>query len=119
MQYYASGMQRNNAKKVADIRDFRKEEGLSQTEIAKKLGISQSTVSRRERKPPQRHSDASYKLCNYAETQLSPTGDRRAVKKAFDQVWNKSDEHAAALSKLVEAFSLLCKASTKDKEESG
>src|ERR1700691_5392352 len=99
-------MQSGSAQKLTDLRSFRQQKGLSQAEIAHKLGISQSTVSRRERKPPQRHSDATYVLCNYAETKVTQSriSGRRAVQKSFDEVWNKSDAHAAALSKIIEVF---------------
>jgi len=112
-------MQRRSAQKLVDLRIFRERQGLSQADIAQKLGISQSTVSRRERKPPQRHSDATYVLCNYAEakTGKSTAKDRRAVQKSFDEVWNKSDAHSAALSKIIDAFVELCSSDRRNKEE--
>ena len=106
-------MQRGSAQKVSDLRNLRRKEGLSQAAVAKDAGISQSTVSRRERKPPQRHSDATYKLCSYAEKEFGKqgvAGGKKGVQKAFDEVWNKSDAHARAISKIIEAFAEFCKA---------
>lgn len=114
-------MHRGSAKKLAELRQYRRQYGLSQAKLAKKLGIDQSTVSRRERKPPQRHSDATYKLCSYAETKIikAKLSDRRAVQKSFDEVWNRSDAHANALSKIIDAFVELCKSDRQREEESG
>jgi transcriptional regulator with XRE-family HTH domain len=113
-------MQRRSAKKLVELREVREQEGLSQAELAEHLGISQSTVSRRERKPPQRHSDASFRLCNYAETRLTMTdSDRISARKSFDEVWKKSSAHAAALSKIIEAFVDLCRSDRIDEEEAG
>jgi transcriptional regulator with XRE-family HTH domain len=114
-------MQSGSAQKLADLRDSRREKGISQTTIAKGLGISQSTVSRRERKPPQRYSDATYKLCKYAEKTIGKTkaADQRGTMKSFDEVWKKSDAHAAALSKIIEAFVDLCRSDRTDEEEPG
>lgn len=114
-------MQRASAKKLADLRVYRHEKGLSQAELAKELGIDQSTVSRRERKPPQRHSEATYKLCSYAETKAikAKPADRRAVQKSFDEVWSRSDAHANALSKIIDAFVELCRSDQQQEEDSG
>ena len=111
-------MQRGSAQKLVDLRDFRQRKGLSQAKVAQGLGISQSTVSRRERKPPQRHSDATNALCNYAEKRIGKikATDRRAVQKSFDEVWNKSGAHATALSKIIEAFVELCVSDQREEE---
>ena len=114
-------MQRRSAKKLTQLRTYREQHGLSQAKLAKQLGIDQSTVSRRERKPPQRHSDATYKLCSYAEKEIikPKSADRRAVQKSFDEVWEKSDAHANALSKIIDAFVELCKSDRRPEEDSG
>jgi transcriptional regulator with XRE-family HTH domain len=85
-------MQRDSTQKVTELRSLRRKEGLSQAAVAKVAGISQSTVSRRERKPPQRHSDATYRLCSYAEKELGKpgvAGGKKGAQKAFDGRWNK------------------------------
>jgi len=106
-------MQRVSAKAVADLRNVRRGQGLSQAEVADIAGISQSTVSRRERKPPQRHSDATYKLCSYADKVTGGkkvSSGKKDVQKSFDEVWNKSEAHATAISKIIEAFAEFSKA---------
>ncbi len=121
MQYYPEPMQRSSAQKVDEIRAFRQKKGMSQAALAQEIGVSQSTVSRRERKPPQKHSDASYRLCNYAETRTAEIKrlEKRAVQKSFDEVWNKSEAHAAALSKIIDAFTELCRREHSKGEDSG
>jgi len=108
--------------KLRTLRERRRKDGLSQSAVAKKLGISQSTVSRRERNTVQRHSDATAKLCNYAIRKGAKRRfiDRKAVKAAIDEVWRTSSTHAVALSEIIETFVELSKSECGDtKEESG
>lgn len=114
-------MQRNLTAKLVELRESRRRKGMSQIELAEIVGISQSTISRRERKPPQRHSEATYRLCNYAERKFrgAKASDKRALQRSFDEVWNKSDAHAAALSKIIDAFVDLCRSERQDEEEPG
>ena len=106
--------------KLRTLRKRRHAEGLSQSEVARKLGINQSTVSRRERNTvQQRHSDATAKLCNYASRKPFKSGpiDRKAVKAAIDEVWKTSSAHAVALSEIIETFVELSKSECGDAEE--
>src|SRR5258706_6745327 len=109
-------MDTDSAKNLGGLRAFRRQTGLSQEQLAKRLGISQSTVSRRERKPPQRHSDATAKLCRYAVQKAKKPGsiDRRAIQRAIDEIRKKSNAHAVALSEIIEAFVELCRSDCRD-----
>jgi transcriptional regulator with XRE-family HTH domain len=106
--------------KLTTLRKRRREEGLTQSDVAKTLGINQSTVSRRERNAvQQRHSDATAKLCNYAVRKNTKSGltDRKAVKAAIDEVWRISRAHAVALSEIIETFVELSKSECGDTQE--
>jgi len=114
-------MQRDSTDISQALESLKKNRIESQSEIARKAGISQSTVSRRLRKPPQRHSDATSKLCNYAVIHVPIEPDpemKKGVQKAFDEVWNKSGAYAAAISKVIEAFAELCRSEHDDEERS-
>jgi transcriptional regulator with XRE-family HTH domain len=112
-------MQTDLAKTLRDLRTFRRQKGLSQKILAKRLGVSQSTISRRERKPPQRHSDATFKICRYAVKKNSKVTlvNRRAVQNAIDEVCSKSDAHAIALLEIVETLLELCRSGRGVREE--
>src|SRR5260370_32690289 len=119
MQYYAIEMRSEPAQKLTGLRKLRRKKGLSQIKLARRLGISQSTVSRRERKPPLRHSDATFRLCKYAVKKLgrSRISDRRAILKAIDEICNKSDAHAIALSEIIDAFVELSRSENRESAE--
>jgi hypothetical protein len=74
------------------------------------MGISQSTVSRREKRDIRKHSEASHKLRKYSKRKARKnlTISLRAAKKQLDKIWKKSDTHASAISKIIEAFAELC-----------
>ena len=88
--------------------DFISTSGLSQEELATKAGVSQSTVSRALRRFPKKHSQAVVKLCSYAGIELkndvssTATGTKQVLK-AFGEIWDGSDAHAAAIARIIEA----------------
>jgi hypothetical protein len=91
----------------------------SQTYVADKSGVDQGTVSRWLKKPPQKVTAAHKKLCSYAERVLSGAeteGHQEAVHKAFDECWNRSEAHATAISKIINAFAELCR---RNRDEGG
>jgi transcriptional regulator with XRE-family HTH domain len=82
--------------------------GLSQSELAKAAGVSQSTVSRALHKTPGKHSDASRRLCVYAGIEVGDaTGSTvvgtKLVLKTFENIWDGTDAHAAAIARIIEA----------------
>lgn len=114
MQYNAVAMQQDSAKLARDLKAYMEEHGESQSYIAEKAGIDQGTVSRflNHTKPPQRVSESHRRLCDYAITILSggKSQERKeAVQTAFDECWKRSDAHATAISKIINAFVELCR----------
>jgi transcriptional regulator with XRE-family HTH domain len=82
--------------------------GLSQSELANAAGVSQSTVSRALRKAPGKHSNASRRLCVYAGIEAEDaTGSTvvgtKLVLKTFENIWDGTDAHAAAIARIIEA----------------
>ncbi len=84
--------------------------GLTQAELAKGAGVHQSTVSRvLEQKSIRRQGKARARLVTHARNALR--GDmakgRERVLTAFDSVWDGSEEHAAAVARIIDALANL------------
>ncbi|HWS87335.1 MAG TPA: hypothetical protein VN282_10240 [Pyrinomonadaceae bacterium] len=80
---------------------------LSQKSIAKAAKVSQSTVSRALRGHIERRGRAKTKLFIYIQQELQNeiligTGKEKVVK-AFENIWDGSEEHAAAIAKIISA----------------
>jgi transcriptional regulator with XRE-family HTH domain len=80
---------------------------LSQESIAKAAKVSQATVSRALRGRIERQGRARTKLFNYIQQELqkedlSGTGKEKVVK-AFESIWDSSEEHATAIAKIIRA----------------
>lgn len=80
---------------------------LSQKSIAKAAKVSQASVSRALRGHIERQGRARTKLFNYIHQELqnevlSGTGKEKVVK-AFENIWDGSEEHAAAIAKIIRA----------------
>lgn len=100
-----------------------RDSGETQSHIAKATGIDQGTVSRflNKKKPPQRVTDAHTKLCSYATSVLSGTDHKEGKEgtlRAFDECWNRSEAHATAISKIIDAFVELCRRDQKEGDAS-
>lgn len=82
---------------------------LSQESIAKEAKVSQATVSRALRGRLERRGRARTRLFNYIHQEsqneeLSGTGKEKVIK-AFENIWDRSEEHAAAIAKIIRASS--------------
>ena len=80
---------------------------LSQESIAKAAKVSQATVSRALRGRIKRQGRARTRLFIYIRQELqkeglSGTGKEKVVK-AFENIWDGSEEHAAAIAKIIRA----------------
>lgn len=101
-------MQRDS---IHAFRKRRLKRGFSQEALAKQLGVSQSTVSRRERQKVSKYSKAGHKVEKFMETGRNNGGRRpslRAAKRSLDIVWKKCGSHATTLSKIIGVFGDLC-----------
>lgn len=90
---------------------YMREHRYTQAYIAEQAKVDQATVSRFLKKPPQRVTVANQKLCNYAELVVSGASDQQdqsAAQRAFEICWNKSEIHAQAVSKILDALAELC-----------
>lgn len=77
-------------------------EGLTQTDVAKAAGVSQSAVSRLLHRVPQRSGAAYLRLCSYIRQQHVPDEDAPDdVLAAVREVWDGTEVHATALAELV------------------
>ena len=91
------------------LKQYLREERMSQAALARAANVSQSTVSRALRRQPSKHSDAFVTLCRYAVINVEETGDSTAnrinvVNAAFMKIWDGTDRQALAIAKIVEAL---------------
>ena len=80
---------------------------MSQTELAIKAKVSQSTVSRALNHDSSRHSGAKARLFRYADIDnyLAPgTRGKTRVVKAFDETWDGTAAHAEVIARIIEAL---------------
>lgn len=105
-------MQQDSAKLSLKLETFMRENRYTQTYVAEQAEVDQATVSRFLKKPPQRATLANRRLCNYAELlpveKAARTPDHTAAQKALELCWNKSEVHARAVSKILDALAELC-----------
>lgn len=87
---------------ASSIANVLQHEGISQAELAKRAGVSQSSVSRALRGPGKRHGRAHALLVTFMHQGGSSHGPAR-VQEAFQRVWDGSEEHAEALARIIAA----------------
>lgn len=105
-------MQQDSAKLVRDLSAYMRVHHCTQAYIAENAKVDQATVSRFLRRPPQRTTAAAKRLCIYAESllaQVADVGDKATAQRAFEECWNRSDIHAQAVSKILNALAELCR----------
>lgn len=99
-----------------------REHGYTQEYVAEKASVNQATVSRFLKKPPQRVTLATQRLCNYAESVVSGVADKgnpSSAQKALEICWNRSEAHAEAVSKILDALAELCQHDRDEEVTSG
>ncbi len=114
-------MQHDSAKLAIVLKRHMERNRLSQVHVAEQADVNQGTVSRFLKKPPQRVTGASMKLCNYVESKLLTglnASGKEPVQEAFEECWNKSPVHAEAISKIIYAFAEFCRREPSEEEES-
>ena len=87
-----------------DLRDaiarYRRDTGATQQELADKLGLHQTTVTRAESRDPKRAGRGYKVLCDFMHQQGYLGGPQRAIK-AAQAAWDGSGEHDEALAGLI------------------
>lgn len=104
-------MQQDSAELSLKLRAHMRENRYTQTYVAEHAEVDQATVSRFLKKPPQRVTVANQKLCSYAESVISETAEKRdqsGAQRALEICWKKSEVHAEAVSKILDALAELC-----------
>jgi transcriptional regulator with XRE-family HTH domain len=86
---------------------FMSERHLSQEKVAKACKISQPTVSRALKGGIKRQGRAQAKLFIYIQEELSkdvfPGKGQDKIMAAFDSIWDRTEEHATAIAKIIKA----------------
>ncbi len=91
-----------DARLASSIERVLEVEGISQAEFARRVGVSQSSVSRALRRQPQRRGPAHARLVAFMQQGGAGRGPDR-IQEAFRRVWDGSDRHAEALARIIAA----------------
>lgn len=92
------------------LKRYMYEKGLSQTQLAKRAKVSQSTVWRALNGQSKRRGAARIKLFNYVgidEWEDLPSASNNApanIIEAFERIWDHTPEHAKAIAKVIDAL---------------
>lgn len=87
----------------AEVDSFLRREGITQSELARRAGVSQPTVSRAKRRVPKRNSKSHARLCNYIHEELDKIPLPGPARDALAEIWDGSPAHAEALANLIRA----------------
>lgn len=115
-------MQQDSATLGSKLVEYMRVHGYTQSDVAEKASVNQSTVSRFLRKPPQRATSANERLCNYAESVVSEVADKgnqSSARKSLEICWSRSEAHAQAVSKILDALAELCQHDRDEEVASG
>lgn len=98
---------------------FMKAKSLNQTQMARRAGVSQPSVSRALKAGTRKWSGSAYvKIFKYIHRKTrrmeAAHADRGHVLQAFDRVWGTSQLHAAAVAKVIDALDALRPPSMKE-----
>jgi transcriptional regulator with XRE-family HTH domain len=88
------------------LRRYMNEKQLSQKDIAKQVGVHQSTVSRALSGEVLRRGKGRQQLCKYMQQLIKPQDwldGKDIVVSAFESIWDGSDDHAAAIARIIRA----------------
>jgi len=101
------------------LKSFMEEKHLGQVDLARKAGVSQSTVSRALSGFPLRRGRARSKLFIYAqikdpERQVVPKKGPQRVMTAFQRIWDGTEAHASAVARIIDALEDLKPANKKE-----
>lgn len=85
---------------------------LTQTQLAKELGIPQSQISRVLNGKTKRPNNTYFKLCNYLNKKIENVKSRDApipteILQAVEEVWDGSLDHARALAAVIRSLAVL------------
>jgi hypothetical protein len=89
---------------------------MSESALARRAGVSQSTVSRAIAGIGIRHGAARSKLFRFIHnhsTSLPPKKGAQRVLTAFERIWDRTEEHADAVARIISALDNLRPITTK------
>lgn len=94
---------------ASKLKQYMREQKMSQANLAHAANVSQSTVSRAIRRCPTKHSEAFGTLCRYAGIDIDEVDDSttkriNVVNAAFMKIWDGTDRQALAIAKIIEAI---------------
>lgn len=87
----------------SELKALLRRDGLTQSELAARAGVSQPMVSRAMRRVPVRFSVGYGRLCSYIRKELGETSLPPQACDALTEIWDGSPAHDAALAALIGA----------------